>query len=85
MSLDAIQEIQVLVSPYDVRQGGFSGGGINAITRTGGNAFSGTGYVFARNEGLVGKIPGLPTSVFAGPVTLPAPDYVPHPAPGSAC
>ena len=44
ISLDAIQEIQLLVSPYDVRQSGFSGGGINAITKTGTNAVHGTAF-----------------------------------------
>jgi hypothetical protein len=56
ISYDAIQEIQLVVSPYDVRQGGFSGGSINMITRSGSNRYSGTGYWFGRNEGLVGKI-----------------------------
>ena len=42
ISLDAIQEIQLVVSPYDVRQGGFSGGGINAITKSGTNTLHGT-------------------------------------------
>jgi hypothetical protein len=54
ISLDAIQELQLVVSPYDVRQGGFSGGGINAITRSGSNSFRGTGYFFGRNQDLVG-------------------------------
>ena len=61
VSLDVIQEIQVLVSPYDVRQGGFSGGGINAITKSGSNAFHGTGYYFGRNQKLMGTIPSVPT------------------------
>ncbi|HET7219463.1 MAG TPA: carboxypeptidase regulatory-like domain-containing protein [Vicinamibacterales bacterium] len=57
ISLDAIQELQLVVSPYDVRQGGFSGGGINAITRSGSNALKGTGYFFGRNQDWVGEAP----------------------------
>jgi hypothetical protein len=57
ISLDAIQELQLVVSPYDVRQGGFSGGGINAITKSGTNSFRGTGYFFGRNQDWVGKTP----------------------------
>ena len=41
ISLDAIQEVQLVVAPYDVRQGGFSGGSMNAVTKSGSNAFSG--------------------------------------------
>ncbi len=67
ISLDVIQEIQVLVSPYDVRQGGFSGGGINAVTKSGTNAFHGTAYYFGRDQSLMGTIPGVPTFAKASP------------------
>ena len=55
ISLDAVSELQLVVAPYDVRQSGFSGGGINVITRSGSNRFSGTAYVYSRNQGLVGR------------------------------
>lgn len=55
VSLDAIQELQLVVSPYDVRQGGFAGGSVNAITKSGANRLSGTAYWFGRNQNLVGK------------------------------
>ncbi len=61
VSLDAIQEIQLVVSPYDVRQGGFSGGSINAVTKSGSNAFHGTGYYFGRNQKFVNSIPSIVT------------------------
>ncbi len=57
ISLDAIQELQLVVSPYDVRQGGFSGGGINAITKSGTNALKATAYFFGRNQDWVGEAP----------------------------
>jgi Carboxypeptidase regulatory-like domain len=59
ISLDAIQEIQLVVSSYDVRQGGFTGGGVNAITKSGSNAMHGSAYYFGRNQSWIGKIPGL--------------------------
>lgn len=55
VSLDAIQEFQVVVAPYDVKYGGFTGGGINAITRSGTNQFKGSVFGFGRNESLVGN------------------------------
>ncbi|MFZ1517441.1 MAG: carboxypeptidase regulatory-like domain-containing protein, partial [Ignavibacteriaceae bacterium] len=55
VSLDAIQEFQVVVAPYDVKYGGFTGGGINAITRSGTNQFRGSIFGFGRNESLVGN------------------------------
>jgi len=54
ISLDAIKEIALLVSPYDVRQGGFSGGGINAITRSGTNQLKGSAYWYMRDQDFVG-------------------------------
>ncbi|AIZ63320.1 hypothetical protein PK28_05725 [Hymenobacter sp. DG25B] len=53
ISLDAIQEFQVVLAPYDVRQGGFTGGGINAITRSGTNKVEGSVFAFGRNENLL--------------------------------
>lgn len=55
ISLDAIEEMQVVVSPYDVRQSNFIGGGINAITKSGTNTFKGTAYVYHQNENLHGN------------------------------
>jgi hypothetical protein len=57
ISLDAVQEFQLVIAPYDVRQGGFTGSSLNAITRSGTNALIGSAYYFGRNEGLVGDGP----------------------------
>ncbi len=54
-SIDIIDQLQVVLSPYDVTLGGFAGGGINAVTKSGTNKFSGTAYWFFQNENLAGK------------------------------
>jgi hypothetical protein len=54
ISIDAVQEFQVAISPYDVTQGNFSGGSINVVTKSGTNRFSGSGYFLGRNESFVG-------------------------------
>ena len=63
ISLEAIEQIQVNVSPYDVKQGGFAGTGINTVTKSGTNTFKGTIYQYSRNENYLGYT--------AGPTTAP--------------
>ncbi|MBQ9261425.1 MAG: TonB-dependent receptor [Prevotella sp.] len=54
ISLDAIEEMQVVVSPFDVRETNFIGGGINAVTKSGTNTFKGSAYIYHKNENLRG-------------------------------
>ncbi len=54
-SIDIIDQLQVVLSPYDVSYGGFAGGGINAVTKSGTNTLHGTAYYFTQNESLTGK------------------------------
>ncbi|MFZ1785387.1 MAG: carboxypeptidase regulatory-like domain-containing protein [Ferruginibacter sp.] len=62
ISIDAIDQFQVILSPYDASLGNFTGGGINAITRSGTNNLTGSVYYFFRNEKLAGKTPGVDKS-----------------------
>ncbi len=54
ISIDAIEELQVVISPYDVRQTNFIGGGVNAITKSGTNTYKGTFYIYHQNENMRG-------------------------------
>lgn len=55
ISLDALEEISVNITPYDIRQANFIGSSINAVTRSGTNEFSGSAYTFWRNENQQGN------------------------------
>jgi len=54
ISLDAIQDVQVYIAPYDVKLGNFLGGSVNAVTRSGTNKVSGSVYSYGRNAALTG-------------------------------
>ena len=52
---DAVEQVQISVASFDVTEGGYTGAGINTITKSGTNEFKGSVYTFLRNEALVGN------------------------------
>ena len=65
ISIDAIEEFQVEIAPYDIRKSGFTGGQINAVTKSGTNEFSGSARYLGRTEQFTGDLDGVGTGQFS--------------------
>ncbi len=55
ISMESVEEMQVVVAPYDVRQSNFTGAGVNVVTKSGTNDYKGTAYFYFRNQDFNGK------------------------------
>ena len=58
ISVEALEEMQVVIAPYDLRQTNFVGGGLNAVTKSGTNTFKGSAYTYQYNEDMCGNRAG---------------------------
>jgi hypothetical protein len=67
ISIDALDQISVNITPYDVRQSGFIGASVNAVTRSGDNEFRGSVYTYMQNEKYKGVKVGENTT---NPLTI---------------
>ena len=56
--LDALDQISIVVAPFDIRRGGFTGGSVDAVTKSGTNDFTGSAYTFYNDRNFYGTTPG---------------------------
>jgi hypothetical protein len=64
ISVEAIEELQILAAPFDVRHSGFTGGLINAVTRSGTNRWEGSAFGYHTNEAWLSELDGEPATEF---------------------